>query len=161
MLSEDNSTASGTLTLSDGEVITVFTDQITDLGDKQELDFTSSDLSFTMTTGEEGEIMEVDAVTFKGDESAILIGKSTTRAPLSPIAGSYVCTMCPAPLDNTQMQSFNIMISGAGDTATTQTTLGGTTYNGVATQSGCIINGNQTTCNLNSGTVPGITRHCV
>ncbi|MEP0265744.1 hypothetical protein [Dokdonia sp.] len=157
-LSEDNRYATGNLTLSTGEVISIFTDQITDLGNRKEISFNSNDLSFTMTTGEEEEIMEVDAVTFRGAESSILVGQSTERAPLSPVVGAYTCTMCPAPLDNTASETFNLLIPSTGNTAiTTQTTLGGTTYNGVGTQSGCVVNGSQTTCNLNSGTVAGIT----
>lgn len=157
-LSEDNRYATGNLTLSTGEVISIFTDQITHLGDRKEISFTSNELSFTMTTGEEEEIMEIDAVTFRGAESSILVGQSTERAPLSPVVGSYTCAMCPPPLDNTASETFNLIITAPGNaTVASQTTLGGATYNGVGTQSGCVVNGSQTTCNLNSGTVPGVT----
>lgn len=161
-LAEDKLSATGTLTLSTGEIVMIDTDQITDLGNRKELTFTSNDLSFTMTTGEEAEIMEVNTVTFRGAESAILVGQSTERAPLDPIVGSYTCPGCEAPLDNVGSETFNIFIAppnGAGNSQVfTQTTLGSTIYNGNATQSGCtIINGEQTMCNLNSGTIFGVT----
>ncbi|WP_299684687.1 hypothetical protein [uncultured Dokdonia sp.] len=159
-LSEDERSASGSLTLATGEIIDIFTNQITDLGNIKQMTFTSNDLSFTMTTGEEGETLDLGTVTFRGLESSITAGRSTERAPLSPILGSFTCIDCPAPLDNMMVQSFNIMVSNpdmsGNSTITSQTTLGGTVYNGVATQSGCVINGDQTTCNLNSGTVPGM-----
>ncbi|MFC4634302.1 hypothetical protein ACFO3O_10310 [Dokdonia ponticola] len=160
-LAEDNLSASGTLTLSTGEIVMIDTDQITDLGNRKELTFNSNDLSFVMTTGEEGEIMEVNTVTFRGNESAILVGQSTERDPLNPVLGTYVCTMCPPPLDNMLTQTFNLVIAApdmsGNSTITSQTTLGGTIYNGIATQSGCVVNGGQTTCNLNSGVIPGST----
>ncbi|MFT5891402.1 MAG: hypothetical protein ACI9Y7_001504 [Dokdonia sp.] len=160
-LSEDNLYATGSLALSTGEVIAISTDQITDLGNRKEITFTSSDLSFTMTTGEEEEIMEIDAVTFRGAESSILVGQNTERAPLAPIVGSYTCPMCPAPLNNLAGETFNLLIGPAnmsGNSAvSTQTTLGSTTYNGNATQSGCaVINGEQTTCDIRSGTIVGV-----
>ncbi|WP_299766080.1 hypothetical protein [uncultured Dokdonia sp.] len=160
-LSEDKLSATGTLTLSTGEVVSIFTDQIIDVGNRKEIEFTSNELSFTMTTGAEEEIMEIEAVTFRGAESSILVGQSSTRAPLNPILGTFICIDCPAPLDNGSTQTFNFLVSAAdmdgNSTVTSQTTLAGTVYNGVATQSGCSDNGDQTTCNLNSGTVPGVT----
>ncbi len=160
-LSENGRSASGSLTLATGEVITIFTDQVTDLGNIKEMTFTSTDLSFTMTTGEEGETVDIGTVIFRGLESSILAGRSTERAPLSPIVGSYTCPMCPVPLDNTAVETFNLLVSPAdmsgNSTIASQTTLAGTIYNGVATQSGCVVNGSQTTCNLNSGTVTGVT----
>ncbi len=159
-VAEDNLSASGTLTLSTGEIIMIDTDQITDLGNRKELTFTSNDLSFTMTTGEEEEIMEIDTATFRGAESAILVGQNTQRAPLDPVLGTYVCLDCPEPLNNMLTQTFNLIISAAdmsgNSTITSQTALGGTIYNGVATQSGCVVSGGQTTCNLTSGTTPGM-----
>ena len=158
-LSEDNLYATGSLSLNTGEVIAFSTDQITDLGNRKQITFTSSDLSFTMTTGEEEEIMEIETVTFRGAESSILVGQNTERAPLDSIIGSYTCPTCPAPLNNLTGETFNLMIGAAiagGNSVTSQTTLGGTTYNGVATQSGCVVNGEQTTCNLSSGTVVGV-----
>jgi hypothetical protein len=157
-LSEDNLYATGSLALSTGEVIAISTDQITEVGNRKEITFTSSDLSFTMTTGEEEEIMVIDAVTFRGAESSILVGQNTERAPLSPIVGSYTCPGCAAPLDNVGSETFNLVIASAGNsTITSQTTLGGTTYIGNATQSGCVsINAEQTTCNLTSGTTSGV-----
>jgi len=159
-LAEDNLSASGTLTLSTGEIIMIDTDQIIDLGNNKELTFTSNDLSFIMTTGEEEEIMEINTVTFRGAESAILVGQSTERAPLNPVLGTYICIDCPAPLNNMLTQTFNLVIAApdmSGNSAiTSQTTLGGTIYNGVATQSGCVVSGGQTTCNLTSGSTPGM-----
>ncbi len=159
-LSEDNSSAIGSLRLATGEVIDIFTDQVTDLGNVKEMTFTSNDLSFTMTTGQEGETMQIDAVNFRGSESSIIAGRNTDRAPLTTVTGTFTCTMCPVPLDNMSTQSFNLMFTNAGgnDTSvTSQTTLNGTMYAGVATQSGCVASGDQTTCNLNSGTVLGVT----
>ena len=159
-LSEDNRFATGNLTLASGEIIPIYTDQITTVGNTKELIFSSNDLSFTMTSAEEGEIMEIEAVNFRGLESSIIAGRNTDRAPLTTVTGTFTCSMCPAPLDNMSTQTFNLMFMNAGGndgSVTTQTTLDGTMYAGVATQSGCVVNGGQTTCNLNSGTMLGVT----
>lgn len=159
-LAKDNLTASGNLTLSTGEVMSIFTDQITGSGDIKEIIFTSNNLSFTLTTIQEGETLEINTVTFRGLESSILAGRNTERTPLSTVTGTYVCDACPTPLDNTSTQTFNLMFTNAGgddSSIASQTTLGGSSYAGVATQSGCAVDGDETTCNLNSGTMLGVT----
>lgn len=158
-IAEDNRSATGSLTLATGEIIPIYTEQILDLGNTKEVSFTSSDLSFTMSTGEEGETMQIDGVTFRNSESSIIAGRNTNRAPLTTVTGTFVCSMCQPPLDNMSTQTFNLMFTNAGgndNSITTQTTLAGTMYPGVATQSGCIVNGSQTTCDLNSGTMAGV-----
>jgi len=118
--------------LSTGEVITVFTDQITDLGNRKEITFMSTDLSFTMTTSQEGETIHVDAVNFRGSESSIVTSRNTELAPLTTVTGTFTCDMCPPPLDNTSIESFNFLFtnaSGNDTNITTQTTLNGIASN--------------------------------
>lgn len=158
--SENKDFVTATLTLTTGEIITVFTDQIIDLGNRKDIIFISTELSFTMTTSEEGETIQVDAVNFRGSESSIITSINTELAPLTTVTGTFTCDMCPPPLDNTSMESFNFLFtnaSGNDTNITTQTTLNGVVYIGVATQSNCSIDGDQTTCSLNSGTTAGVT----
>ena len=158
--SENNDFVTANLTLTTGEVITVFTDQITDVGNRKEITFISTDLSFIMTTGEEGETIQVDTVNFRGLASSILTSRNTETAPLTTVIGTFTCDMCPAPLNNSSIQSFNFLFtnaSGNDTNITTQTTIDGTVYVGVATQSNCIVDGDQTTCSLNSGSIAGMT----
>lgn len=152
-LFEDGGSATADLTLASGEIVSIFTDQVSEIGNKKEISFTSNELSFTMTTGVEEEILEINTVTFRGTESSIVASKNTERAPVTPITGTYICEMCPAPLDNLSTQTFNLMITKAdGDSAiTSQTTLNTTIFNGIAQQSSCTPNGNLTTCTIASG----------
>jgi len=159
-ISENYDFVTANLILTTGEVITIFTNQITDLDNRKEITFTSTELSFTMTTGETGETMQINTVNFRGSESSILTSRNTESAPLTTVTGTFTCDMCPAPLDDTFIQTFNFLFtnaSGNDTNITTQTTLDETVYIGVATQSNCTIDGNQRTCNLNSGTMAGIT----
>ena len=152
-LNEDGRSATADLTLATGEVVRIFTDQVSDLGNTKEISFTSNELSFTMTTGGEEEILEINTVSFRGAESSILASRNTERAPVNPITGTYVCNMCPAPLDNMSTQTFNLMFTKAdGDSAiSSQTTLNTTVFNGIGQQSSCSPSGNLTTCTIASG----------
>lgn len=153
-LSEDNRSATADLTLSTGEVISIFTDQVSDLGNVREMTFSSDELSFTMTTGAEEEILEIETVSFRGTESSILASKNTERAPVTPLSGTFACPGCPAPLNNSTTQTFNFMFTMAnGNSAiSTQTTLNTTTYNGIGVQFSCVDGGSgQTSCTINSG----------
>ena len=153
ILSDDGGSATADLTLSTGEVVRIFTDQVSDLGNTKEIAFTSNELSFTMTTGAEEEILEINTVSFRGAESSILASRNTERAPVTPITGTYICNMCPAPLDNMSTQTFNLMLTKAdGDSAiSSQTTLSTTVFNGIGLQSSCSPSGNLTTCAITSG----------
>lgn len=152
-ISQDERSASGELTLATGEIVSIFTDQVVNLGNRKEVSFNSNELSFTLITGEEGETLEIDTVTFRGVESSIIASKNTERAPVTPITGTYACAACPAPLDNSQTQTFNLMFTTANGNSTmaTQTTLGMAVYNGIGMQDSCVVSGSQTTCDINSG----------
>lgn len=152
-LSQDERSASGELTLATGEIVSIFTDQVSDLGNRKEITFNSNELSFTLITGEEGETLEIDTATFRGVESSILASKNTERAPVTPITGTYACASCPPPLDDSQTQTFNLMFttSNGNSTMSTQTTLGMAVYNGVGMQDSCAAGSSQTTCDINSG----------
>ncbi|GGG27529.1 hypothetical protein GCM10011344_30420 [Dokdonia pacifica] len=152
-LSQDNLTATANLTLASGEVISISTDQVSNLGDTKEITFASNELSFTMTTGQEGETLEINTVSFRGSESSILAARNTERAPVTPVTGTYTCTTCAGPVDNSMTQTFNFMfVTADGDSSiATQTTLGMTVYNGIGAQDSCVVNGTDTTCDINSG----------
>lgn len=152
-LAQDGLSATADLTLSTGEIVSLFTDQISTIGDTKEIEFNSNELSFTMITGNEGETLEATAVTFRGSESSLLVAQNTERAPVTPVTGTYVCTTCAGPVDNSMTQTFNFMfVTADGDSSiTTQTALGMTVYNGIGVQDSCIVSGSQTTCDLTSG----------
>lgn len=152
-LSQDGLSATADLTLSTGEIVSLFTDQISTIGDTKEIEFTSNELSFKMTTGNEGETLEATSVTFRGSESSLLVAQNTERAPVTPVTGTYVCTTCAGPVDNSMIQTFNFMfVTADGDSSiTTQTALGMTVYNGIGVQDSCVVSGSQTTCDLTSG----------
>ncbi|MEP0262411.1 hypothetical protein [Dokdonia sp.] len=152
-LSQDGRSATADLILSTGEVVNIFTDQVSDLGNTKEIVFTSSELSFSMTTGEEGETLEASTVTFRGTESSLLVAQNTERAPVNPITGTYICTTCAGPIDNSMTQTFNFMfVTADGNSSiTTQTTLGMTAFNGIGDQNSCVAGGPQTTCDITSG----------
>ncbi|WP_299769874.1 hypothetical protein [uncultured Dokdonia sp.] len=152
-LSDDALSATANLTLATGEVISITTDQISNLGNTKEIIFTSNELSFTMTTGNEGETLEINTVSFRGAESSILAARNTSRAPVTPVTGTYTCTTCAGPVDNSMTQTFNFMfVTADGDSSiATQTTLGMTVYNGIGVQDNCIASGDETTCDVTSG----------
>lgn len=152
-IATDYTSAIATLTLSTNEVITINTTNITDLGNAKEVQFTSPDLSFIMTTEAEGITYAIEDVTFRGLDSGLLVAKNTERAPAAPFDGTYLCTTCASPVDNSQTQVFNFMFVTAdgNSTISTQTTLNTTIYNGIGVQDNCVDNSNQRTCDITSG----------
>ncbi len=153
VIATDNRSATANLTLSTNEVVSITTTNITDLGNSKEIQFSSTELSFVMTTEAEGIAYAIEDVTFRGMDSGLLMAKNTERAPAAPFDGTYLCTTCASPVDNSQTQVFNFMFVTADGNSTiaTQTTLNTTIYNGIGVQDNCVDNSNQRTCDITSG----------
>lgn len=154
IIADDKQSATAYLTLSSGDITFIDTDNITDLGGVKELSFTSNELSFIMSTEEEGVTSAIDNVNFRGQESAILVARHTERAPATPITGTYICTTnCVSPLDNTATQTLNFVFTTADGVSAvaTQTTLDSTVFMGIGQQTTCVPSGTETTCTIASG----------
>ena len=146
------------LTTHTGESYYVKSNQIVELGTESvDLVFESEELSFSMAI--ENRVLNpvISNVIFKSFEGNMIAAKHTSRAPVTPISGTYLVTIAqghPA-LNNAGIQTFNLMFTGAatGNTnVTTQVVLGGNTYNsGIGLQNACSPFGNFTTCDITSG----------
>ena len=94
-------------------------------------------------------------VLFFGLEGDILAKKHTARGPVTPVTGTYECGTCNGHpiLGSGATQTFNFIFSVAdgNGSITTQTTLGGTVYNGIGIQENCTVTGTLTNCELSSG----------
>ncbi|RMA59010.1 hypothetical protein [Ulvibacter antarcticus] len=120
------------------------------------LEFSSKDLSFTFSVNSDGTNPVVNNVVFLDLESAILIAKHSSKAPVVPITGTYECTVCNdfPGMNIGETQTFNMIYTGAGSgttTMTTQVVLGGQSWNGIGKQDTCSTFGNFDTCQVASG----------
>ncbi len=98
--------------------------------------------------------MEITQVSFFGKQGDIIVLPHSTRAPVTPVTGTYECGSCNGhPVLGNVSQTFNMIFSVADGTGaiTTQSTLGATIYNGIGFQDNCVANGNLTSCELESG----------
>lgn len=77
----------------------------------ENLVFTSPDFEFSFSVGANGQFPMITNVLLGQKESSVLIAKHTSRAPIFPIPGTYVCTDCGThpTLNNTTQQTFNIL----------------------------------------------------
>ncbi|RMA59009.1 hypothetical protein [Ulvibacter antarcticus] len=148
------------ITLNTGETfVAKATARVENGLDITNLEFISEDLSFTFVVNADGSNPVVSNVVFRDLESAILIAKHSSRAPITPITGTYVCVACNdhPSLNNTSTQTFNMVFSvpdGVG-TVTTQAVLGSTVFNGTGNQDTCVVNGTYTDCNIDGSFTAG------
>lgn len=155
------------ITLSSGEMIELRSSRIKLTADNtvSNLRFSSEGLSEIETTLEfsvegDGHNPMITNVDFDNKSSDIFIAKNLSRAPLSPITGTYMRTAGGGSFPLTG-RTWNVMSIGEGDNQTfaTQIAFGGVVYNTPAAnnmQTGCNTAGNYTTCNIaGSATVSG------
>lgn len=118
-----------------------------------EMEFTSDQITFKFSVNADGTNAVVDAVSFKGKSSAMLVSKHTTLAPITTITGSYVCIECNNNpfITGTEEQTFNVMIDEASGEMTSQLVLGGSSFRGIGVQNNCVETGNTTNCEITSG----------
>lgn len=161
-----NNEGTAQVTLSTGEIVELKSRQ-----PKLTLDNTISDLVFSSTglsstdmylkfsVEEDGLNPAISSVTFDNQESNIFIAKNLSRAPVSPITGTYMRSSGGGsfPISG---RTWNVMSIGAGNDQNfaVQIWYGGVIYNipaGNSTQSGCTTT-DYATCSISgSGIVSG------
>lgn len=145
--------------LSTGEMIELKSNRV-----KLTLDNTVSDLRFSseglsnidasldFSVEEDGRNPVISNVNFDNKASDILIAKNLSRAPLTPITGTYVRTAGSGGFPSSG-RTWNVMAIGTGDqNFAVQISYGGRVYNtpaGNNMQSGCVPDTNLTTCDVN------------
>lgn len=119
-----------------------------------EITFALHGFSFDFYVDAGGENETVTNAVFNNRNAAVLVAKSTQRAPVLPVTGTYVCTDCGTHpiLGSGVEQTFNNLIITPVDATTAsfmpQIVLGGTSYSGTGTQNNCVPNGTLTTCDI-------------
>ncbi len=143
-----------TLYLSNGDIVVAHSIQPSSVTGVKNMVFTAENLIFSFSVNSDGTNPIISNVSYKNLEGSILIAKNTLRAPVTPISGTYVCTVCSGPVGNNGEQTFNLLFVGdpTGNTnITSQITLEGNTYNGLGVQNSCNISGTASICTLASG----------
>lgn len=143
------------ITLTDGTTYEAKASQVAQEGVAiVDMEFTSDQLSFTFSVAADGSNVQISNVHFQQLDGGLLAAKHTNLAPVLPITGTYVCTVCNGHpgLNGAQEQSWNILINENTGDITSQVAFGGSILlNGVGVQANCNSNGNFTDCDLNSG----------
>ena len=118
-----------------------------------ELEFTSTALNFMFSVESDGKSPSVTNVTYKNKPSDILIVKHSTRNPVNPVLGTFVCTGCNGntTVTNAVSQTFNMTLT-AGDVAT-QAVVDGSSYLGDGLEATAADNGDGTSSAAVSGSV--------
>lgn len=169
----DNAPSRATLTLVSGaSFILISTTNATASQVVTNLHFTASPEAETATTvafdfsvNDDGSDPRMNNITLGGNESSIIIAKETSRGPVNPVTGTYVCTTCGThPTLGTTPETYNALfaVDGTGDdTMTTDITVGGSNYVSTSnTQSSCNADTpavGYTTCNISGSTTIGNT----
>ncbi len=115
--------------------------------------FESDNTSLYFSVAADGKTPEITNIFLNDKEGSMLIRKHTTRAPVAPIPGTYMCDECGTHpvLDNSTTQTFNILMftTPDGDSAfDTEVALGMTVFNGAGSQANCVANGTETACDI-------------
>ena len=122
--------------------------------------FSSNNFKLNFSALANGKYPQVTGVTLEDLPSDVLIAKHTNRAPVTPIPGTFVCIECGTHpvLDNSTTQTFNLLMfttPDGGSTIDTQVTLGMNVFNATGTQSNCVADGTETTCDLSGSFMAG------
>ncbi|WP_374958300.1 hypothetical protein [Gilvibacter sp.] len=110
--------------------------------------FEGKEVSFQFSADADGGNSKATNVVYLKETADIITAKSTSRAPVTSLTGTYICNTCGNPNPRT----FNVLISGDGtgdQTYTAQTSFNGNTFNGNGAQSGCSTAGNFDYCDIN------------
>ena len=156
--------AKGTLTLTSGRTYNLVSDAvytesqiITNLRLASEL---TKDVVLNFSVDADGNNPVFSNILLNGSESSILVAKETSRAPVVPITGTYLCLACGThpTLGTGATQTFNMVYTGDGsgtDTIMTEITLDSTTYTSTIaenSQGACVANGPFMDCPINGTT---------
>lgn len=145
---------SATLEFASGENVTIESNQtVTSQSKIVDLPFSLNGTALYFSVEGNGTTPKITNVILNNQEGSMLIKKHTTRAPVVPIPGTYICDDCGTHpvLNNTTTQTFNLLMFTApdGDSSfETEVTLGMNVFDGTGSQNNCIADGTETTCDL-------------
>ena len=97
--------------------------------------------SFTFSVSNDGSDPIVSNVIYNGKESAILIAKNTSRAPLATLTGTYSCDNCATiyPDFIIGAQTWNVVLTAGNNVPfNVQFLLKDVVHNSIGTQSSCV-----------------------
>lgn len=128
-----------TLTLENGTITTARAVRSIQYGEEiEDLQFENDDISFLFSVNNDGTNPEITNVTYQNKTSYVVVNKHTTLAPVTPITGTYICTVCNNhPSLNLGPQTFNFTI--VGNVVTTNVMAGAGNFTGTGTQTNPVI----------------------
>ena len=146
--------ATAVLKFEKGNTVTATAVRAIELGESiQDLVFESPELSFVFSVENDGNSPTISNVSYNNTPSDILIVKHSTRNPVNPVLGTFICTGCNGntTVTNAVSQTFNMTIT-AGDVAT-QAVVDGSSYQGEGLEATSADNGDGTSSAAVSGSV--------
>lgn len=120
-------------------------------GDSGEIVFFNQNISFKTNISNGLASIEINNINYFNEIGSVIALRHSERAPVNPVTGSYECGTCNNNPFLGQTKTFSFVINEATGTIATQVSLGASVFNGVGVQTGCVINGTNTTCDIDSG----------
>jgi uncharacterized protein YcfL len=146
--------ATAVLNFEKGNTLTATAVRAIELGESiQDLVFESKELSFVFSVENDGNSPTISNVSYNNTPSDILIVKHSTRNPVNPVLGTFICTGCNGntTVTNAVSQTFNMTLT-AGVVAT-QAVVDGSSYLGDGLEATSADNGDGTSSAAVSGSV--------
>ncbi|MDC1200094.1 hypothetical protein N8078_00795 [bacterium] len=146
--------ATAVLNFEKGNTVTATAIRAIELGESiQDLVFESKELSFVFSVENDGNSPTISNVSYNNTPSDILIVKHSTRNPVNPVLGTFICTGCNGntTVTNAVSQTFNMTLT-AGVVAT-QAVVDGSSYLGDGLEATAADNGDGTSSAAVSGSV--------
>ena len=146
--------ATAVLNFEKGNTVTAKAIRAIELGESiQDLVFESKELSFVFSVENDGNSPTISNVSYNNTPSDILIVKHSTRNPVNPVLGTFICTGCNGntTVTNAVSQTFNMTLT-AGVVAT-QAVVDGSSYLGDGLEATAADNGDGTSSAAVSGSV--------
>ena len=146
--------ATAVLNFEKGNTVTATAIRAIELGESiQNLVFESKELSFVFSVENDGNSPTISNVSYNNTPSDILIVKHSTRNPVNPVLGTFICTGCNGntTVTNAVSQTFNMTLT-AGVVAT-QAVVDGSSYLGDGLEATSADNGDGTSSAAVSGSV--------
>jgi uncharacterized protein YcfL len=146
--------ATAVLNFEKGNTLTATAIRAIELGESiQDLVFESKELSFVFSVENDGNSPTISNVSYNNTPSDILIVKHSTRNPVNPVLGTFICTGCNGntTVTNAVSQTFNMTLT-AGVVAT-QAVVDGSSYLGDGLEATSADNGDGTSSAAVSGSV--------
>ena len=146
--------ATAVLNFEKGNTVTATAVRAIELGESiQDLVFESPELTFVFSVENDGNSPTISNVSYNNTPSDILIVKHSTRNPVNPVLGTFICTGCNGntTVTNAVSQTFNMTLT-AGVIAT-QAVVDGSSYLGDGLEATSADNGDGTSSAAVSGSV--------